>query len=88
MLLIGTGTGGSAFVLGELFPQAEVTGVDLAPGFIRFCRAHKEVRQASNVNFFQANAEDFSFIESDSMDFINFAYVLHEVNEREEHRWA
>lgn len=79
ILDVGTGTGGSAFVLGEIFPNAQVMGVDLAPGYIRFCRAEKEVRNASNVEFYQANAEDLSFIESDSIDFVNFAYVLHEM---------
>ena len=79
ILDIGTGTGGSAFVLGQLFPQAHVLGIDLAPAYIRFNRAHKEIRQAENVDFYQANAENLEFIESDSIDFINFAYVLHEM---------
>lgn len=79
ILDIGTGTGGSAFVLGQLFPQAHVLGIDLAPAYIRFDRAHKEIRQAENVDFYQANAENLEFIESDSIDFINFAYVLHEM---------
>ena len=79
ILDIGTGTGGSAFVLGQLFPQAHVLGIDLAPAYIRFNRAHKEIRQAENVDFYQANAENLEFIESDSVDFINFAYVLHEM---------
>ncbi len=79
ILDVGTGTGGSAFVLGELFPSAEVVGVDLAPGYIRFCRAHAQARNASNVEFYQANAEELTFIDSDSIDFVNFAYVLHEM---------
>ena len=79
ILDIGTGTGGSAFVLGQLFPQAQVLGIDLAPAYIRFSRAHKEIRHADNVEFYQANAENLEFIESDSVDFINFAYVLHEM---------
>ena len=79
ILDVGTGTGGSAFVLGELFPEAQVMGIDLAPAYIRFCRAYKERRGAENVDFFQANAENLEFIESDSVDFINFAYVLHEM---------
>ena len=73
------GTGGSAFVLGELFPEAKVMGIDLAPTYIRFDRAEKQIRKASNVEFYQANAEDMFFIESNSVDFINFAYVLHEM---------
>ena len=66
------GTGGSAFVLGELFPEAKVMGIDLAPTYIRFDRAEKQIRKASNVEFYQANAEDMFFIESNSVDFINY----------------
>ena len=44
----------------------------MAPAYIRFDRAAKEARNATNVEFFQANAEDLFFIESDSIDFINF----------------
>ena len=54
-------------------------GIDMAPGYVRFCRAHAQLRNASNVEFYQANAEDLSFVDSDSIDIINFAYVLHEV---------
>jgi ubiquinone/menaquinone biosynthesis C-methylase UbiE len=80
ILDVGSGTGGSAFVLGELFPEATVTGIDMAPTYIRFSRAHKDLRNATNVEFYQANAEDMSsFLEDNSVDFINFAYVLHEM---------
>lgn len=51
----------------------------MAPSYIRFCRAHNAIRNVTNVNFYQANAEDLHFIDSDSVDFINFAYVLHEM---------
>ena len=44
----------------------------MAPAYIRFDRAAKEARNATNVEFFQANAEDLFFIESNSIDFINF----------------
>ena len=80
VLDIGTGTGGSAFVLSRLFPDAQVTGIDLAPGYIRFCRQEQEVRNLTNISFYQADGEDMSgFLEDNSVDFINFAYVLHEM---------
>ena len=47
-------------------------GIDLAPTYIRFDRAEKQIRKASNVEFYQANAEDMFFIESNSVDFINY----------------
>ena len=80
VLDVGTGTGGSAFVLNRLFPDAEVTGIDLAPGYVRFCRREQEVRNLTNLSFYQANAEDMTaFLDDNSVDFINFAYVLHEM---------
>ena len=48
----------------------------MAPAYIRFDRAAKEARNATNVEFFQANAEDLFFIESNSIDFINFGRHL------------
>ena len=42
-------------------------------------RAAKELRNAPNVEFYQGNAEDLFYIESDSVDFLNFAYVMHEM---------
>ena len=81
VLDVGTGTGGSAFVLGEIFPEAEVVGVDLAAPYIRFVRHYKELRNASNVNFYTANAESMSYFPDNSFDLINYAYVLHEMPE-------
>ncbi|XP_071800209.1 uncharacterized protein [Asterias amurensis] len=78
ILDVGTGNCGSAFVLGEIFPQAEVIGIDLAPAYIRFCRLWKEQRGAKNVFFYQANGEMTPF-ESGSFDLIQFTYVLHEM---------
>jgi hypothetical protein len=79
ILDIGTGPGFSAFVLAELFPEAEVVAVDLAAPYIRMARRWAELRNVSNVAFYQANAEDLSWLESESFDLINYAYVLHEM---------
>ena len=38
-----------------------------------------ELRNVSNVQFYAANGEDLSWLESESFDIINFAYVLHEM---------
>jgi len=62
-----------------VFPEAEVIGIDLAAPYIRFARMWNEVRNVSNVQFYAANAEDLSWLESESFDIINYAYVLHEM---------
>jgi SAM-dependent methyltransferase len=79
ILDIGTGPGFSAFVLAQLFPEAEVVAIDLAAPYIRMARRWAELRNVSNVAFYHANAEDLSWLESDSFDLINYAYVLHEM---------
>ena len=80
ILDIGTGPGFSAFVLAEMFPEAEVIAVDLSAPYIRMARLWAELRGSpTNLKFYQANAEDMAWLESESFDLINYAYVLHEM---------
>merc|ERR1711874_731977 len=79
ILDIGTGPGFSAIVLAEMFPEAEVIAIDLAAPYIRFARKWAEMRNITNIQFYQANAEEMSWLESETFDFINYAYVLHEM---------
>jgi len=79
ILDIGTGPGFSAFTYAKVFPDAEVIGVDLAAPYIRFARMWNELRNVTNVQFYAANGEDLGWLESESFDIINYAYVLHEM---------
>ena len=79
ILDIGTGPGFSAYTYARVFPEAEVIGIDLAAPYIRFARMWNEIRNVSNVQFYAANGEDLSWLESESFDIINYAYVLHEM---------
>ena len=62
-----------------MFPDAEVVALDLAAPYIRMARMWAEMRNITNIQFYQANAEDMSWLESETFDFINYAYVLHEM---------
>merc|ERR1712121_389414 len=79
ILDIGTGPGFSAFVLADMYPEAEVIAIDLAAPYIRMARRWQELRNVTNIKFYHANAEDLSWLESESFDFINYAYVIHEM---------
>jgi len=79
ILDIGTGPGFSAFVLAEMFPEAEVIAIDLAAPYIRMARQWQELRNATNIRFYHANAEDLSWLDTESIDLINYAYVIHEM---------
>ncbi|ARV61097.1 hypothetical protein BZZ01_22955 [Nostocales cyanobacterium HT-58-2] len=78
ILDMGCGTGTTTFVYGELFPTAEVIGIDLSAPLIRFCREWKNQRRASNVSFYQENAEATHWA-NESFDIVHFTYVLHEM---------
>ena len=71
-----TGPGFSAFVLAQLFPEAEVIAVDLAAPYVRMARKWQSWRNITNINFYHANAEDMAWLESETFDLINFAYVM------------
>jgi hypothetical protein len=53
ILDIGTGPGFSAFVLGQLFPGAEIVAVDLAAPYVRMARQWAGLRNATNIAFYQ-----------------------------------
>ncbi|CAL4139168.1 unnamed protein product [Meganyctiphanes norvegica] len=79
VLDIGSGPGFSAMVLAEMFPEAQIYAVDMAAPNPRFSRRWAELRGLTNVEFYHANAEDMHFWEDNTFDFINYAYVLHEM---------
>jgi ubiquinone/menaquinone biosynthesis C-methylase UbiE len=78
ILDMGCGSGTTTFVYGELFPDAEVIGIDLSAPLVRFCREWKERRGASNVSFYQENAEATHWPD-ESFDIVHFTYVVHEM---------
>ncbi|MCL6647056.1 MAG: methyltransferase domain-containing protein [Chloroflexi bacterium] len=75
---IGTGTGTTAIVCAELFPETEVIGIDLSAPYIRFAREWAKRRGLTNVQFYQQNAQQTVFPDA-SFDAVHFTYVLHEM---------
>ncbi|MCS7002261.1 MAG: class I SAM-dependent methyltransferase, partial [Dehalococcoidia bacterium] len=78
ILDLGCGTGPSSMALAELFPDAEVIGVDLGAHFVRFARGWAKHLGITNVQFYQQHAGELSF-EDNSFDVVNESYVLHEM---------
>jgi len=77
ILDVGTGQCFSAFAFERAYPDAEVIGVDLSAGQIRFCRLWAKYI-GSKVSFYWANGEKLPFT-SDSFDLVQYTYVLHEM---------
>ncbi len=66
---------------GKVFPNAQVTGIELAGPYVRFCRQWAEDMEedVANVEIYQGNAEDLSMYEDDTFDIVSWTYVLHEM---------
>jgi SAM-dependent methyltransferase len=75
VLDLGTGTGLAAFVAARRFPEAEVVGVDLAPGMVEQARRNTPSELAGRVRFEQADASRLSF-EDGAFDLVQLANMI------------
>ena len=78
ILDVGCGTGTPTFAHARAFPEAEVTGIDCAPAFLRFAHVRAEVLGLP-ITFIQMNAEQMSF-EDESFDLIVSHITGHETS--------
>lgn len=79
VLDIGCGVGPITFVMAELWPEAEVVGIDLSPSCLRWARREAERRGLKNVFFYHVDGGDMRQFGDASFDIVNEGYVLHEV---------
>jgi SAM-dependent methyltransferase len=77
ILDLGCGVGKSTFAYCDLFPQAEVIGVDYAAEMLRYAHQLGEQR-GKRVRFVQRHAEDTRF-ESGSIDLVVAIFLFHEL---------
>ncbi|GIW05966.1 MAG: hypothetical protein KatS3mg060_0771 [Dehalococcoidia bacterium] len=77
ILDMGCGVGPSTIALAELFPDAEVIGIDLGSHFVRFARGWAARRGLKNIAFYAQHAGATSFPDN-AFDIVNESYVLHE----------
>jgi ubiquinone/menaquinone biosynthesis C-methylase UbiE len=75
VLDLGTGTGLAAFVAARRYPEAEVVGVDLAPGMVEQARRNTPPELAGNVRFEQADAVALPF-EDGTFDLVQLANMI------------
>jgi SAM-dependent methyltransferase len=61
VLDVGTGTGQAARVIAKRFPDAEIVGVDLAPGMVEEARRLLEPELAARVRYEAADASGLPF---------------------------
>ena len=75
VLDLGTGTGLAAFVVARRFPEAEVVGVDLAPGMVEQARQRTPPELAERVRFEQGDAAKLPF-EDGAFDLVQLANMI------------
>jgi len=80
ILEIGASTGLSTLIYADMFPNANVTGIELSAPFVRFCRqrAGPDQWNKQNVEFFHGNAENMTYFEDNTFDIVSYTLVLHE----------
>jgi ubiquinone/menaquinone biosynthesis C-methylase UbiE len=79
ILDLGAGTGATAFVYAELFPEAEVVAIDIAPPLLRWGKKRAAEKGVTNISWYHVEAADMSCFEADSFDVVHEAHVLHEM---------
>lgn len=77
ILDLGCSVGHSTLPYGEVYPQAEVHGIDLSAPLLRYAHARAEAL-AQKVHFSQQNAEKTNFADQ-SCDLIVSHILLHEI---------
>ena len=75
VLDLGTGTGLAAFVVAQRFPEADVLGVDLAPGMVEQARERTPPELAERVRFEQGDAAKLPF-EDGAFDLVQLANMI------------
>lgn len=77
ILDLGCSVGMSTFALQEVYPQAQLTGVDLSPYFLAIARYRSQQRQAS-INWLHAAAEATGLADQ-SFDLVSACLMFHEL---------
>lgn len=79
ILDLGAGLGHNTLPVAKLFPDAQLTAVDVAAPMLRYGHARARSLGVSNVTFVQANVEALDFPDH-SFDFIYSTMFLHETS--------
>ena len=76
VLDVACGTGDVSFRLHELFPEAEIIGLDLSPGMLRIAEsklAEMPEKTRRNISFMEGDSLNMPF-EDDTFDMVTVAY--------------
>ena len=78
ILDLGCGVGMSSFALQEIYPQAQITGVDLSPYFLAVAQYRSQNREQTPIHWRHCAAENTG-LPDNSFDFVSACLVFHEL---------
>ena len=77
ILDLGCGVGMSTFALQEIYPQAQITGIDLSPYFLAVAQ-YRSSQNHSNINWIHAAAESTG-LPDNNFDLVSACLMFHEL---------
>jgi ubiquinone/menaquinone biosynthesis C-methylase UbiE len=79
ILDVGCGVGPNSFHYAQMYPEAEVIGIDLAPSMLRTAKLDAERRGITNVSFYQMDGGDLSYFADETFDIVHQGACVHEM---------
>jgi ubiquinone/menaquinone biosynthesis C-methylase UbiE len=79
VLDLGAGTGPITRVWAEIFPDAEVIGVDISPSMLRWARKRADDLGLTNLRYYHMDISRLDAFESDSFDVVHDSHTFHEM---------
>jgi len=70
VLLLGLGTGSNARLINKLYPQAQITAVEIDPGMVEIAREYCGLDKVKNLQIIIADAFDFALDMKTNYDLI------------------
>ncbi|MEM9837776.1 MAG: class I SAM-dependent methyltransferase [Pseudomonadota bacterium] len=80
ILDIGCGLGHNVLPIAEMFPDAEVIGVDAGAPMLRYGLARAKTMGIENVKFIQGNVSKLDQVADESFDWVQSTMFLHETS--------
>lgn len=79
ILDVGCGVGPNAFHFAQLYPNAEIIGIDLAAAMLRYGKQDAARRGLTNVHFYHGDGGDLSLWEDETFDIVHQGACVHEM---------
>ncbi len=76
VLDIGCGPGGWVHEMAFMYPDKEITGIDISENMIRYAQAHAQVRGLHNAHFQVLDALDMHMLPDSTFDLVNIRLAV------------